>query len=287
MKLIHDRKILIVGLGLIGGCYAMAMHRHGFAISAITKDRTSIDYALKKGIIDEGTTEIDERMIKEADIIVFALYPHIFIDWIKKYQHLFRAGTLITDVTGVKSEIVYEIQNMLRPDVEFIACHPMAGREKSGVQNSDDVIFRDANFIIVPTENNTKEAVMTAESLGKLLGFSKISKLSPEEHDDVIGFVSQLTHCIAISLMNCNENENLAFYTGDSFRDLTRIAKLNDEMWSELFIMNKKALLEKMDAFESEFHELRNILENEDVEKMREKMKNSTRRREVFDKKLI
>lgn len=286
MKLIHDRKILIVGLGLIGGCYAMAMHRHGFAISAITKEQTSIDYALEKGIIDEGTTEIDEKIIKEADIIVFALYPHIFIDWIKNYQHLFRSGTLITDVTGVKSEIVYEIQNMLRPDVEFISCHPMAGREKSGVQNSDDAIFRDANFIIVPTEKNTKEAIETMDSFGKLLGFSKISRLSPDEHDDVIGFVSQLTHCIAISLMNCNENENLAFFTGDSFRDLTRIAKLNDEMWSELFIMNKKSLLEKMDAFENEFHELRNILENENAEQMREKMRNSTKRRELFDKKL-
>lgn len=286
MKLIHNRKILIVGLGLLGGCYAMALHRHGFHVSAITLDKESIDYALENDYIDEGADFVNERLIKEADIIVFALYPHVFIDWIEKNQHLFTPGTLLTDVTGVKSSVVYKIQDILRDDVEFIAAHPMAGKETSGVQNSNDMIFRGANYIVVPTEKNSADAIETCESLGRLLGFHKIGRLTPEEHDAVIGFVSQLTHCIAITLMNCNENDSLAEYTGDSFRDLTRIARINDEMWSELFMLNRDTLLEQMDMFEKEFDSLRQALLNGDVETLREKMRNSTKRRELFDKKL-
>ena len=131
-----SKKILIVGLGLLGGSYARVLRRFGFHISAITLDQSSIDYAIKENIIDEGTTALDERMIGEADLVIFALYPHVFVEWIEKNQALLKSGALITDVTGVKGSIVYKIQDMLRPDVEFIAAHPMAGREVSGVENS-------------------------------------------------------------------------------------------------------------------------------------------------------
>ena len=128
-----SKKILIVGLGLLGGSYARALKRFGFHISAITKDQSSIDYAISEKIIDEGSTELDERIIGEADLVIFALYPHIFVEWIEKNQALLKSGALITDVTGVKGSIVYQIQEMLRSDVEFVAAHPMAGREVSGV----------------------------------------------------------------------------------------------------------------------------------------------------------
>lgn len=146
-----SKKILIVGLGLLGGSYARILKRFGFHISTITKDQSSIDYALKEGLIDEGSTEIDEKIIGDADIVVFALYPHIFIEWIKQNQHLLKSGALITDVTGVKCSIVYKVQDMLRSDVEFIAAHPMAGREVSGVENSTDKLFMGANYIVTPT----------------------------------------------------------------------------------------------------------------------------------------
>ena len=133
-----SKKILIVGLGLLGGSYARALKRYGFYVSAITKEQSSIDYALKEKIIDEGSVGLDERMIGEAELVIFALYPHVFVEWIEQNQHLLRSGSLITDVTGVKRDIVYRIQDMLREDVEFIAAHPMAGRELSGVENSTD-----------------------------------------------------------------------------------------------------------------------------------------------------
>ena len=131
-----SKKILIVGLGLLGGSYAKALKRFGFHISAITKEQSSIDYALKEKIIDEGTTEIDDKIIGESDLVIFALYPHVFVEWIRDNQHLLKRGALITDVTGVKGSVVYKIQDMLRSDVEFIAAHPMAGREVSGVKTA-------------------------------------------------------------------------------------------------------------------------------------------------------
>ena len=280
-----SKKILIVGLGLLGGSYAKALKRFGFHISAITKEQSSIDYALSEHLIDEGTTQIDERIIGEADIVIFALYPHIFVEWIEQHQGLLKSGALITDVTGVKGNIVYKIQEMLRHDVEFIAAHPMAGREVSGVENSTDKMFLGANYIVTPTTKNTPEAIQTCMELGRLLGFSNVTTLSPEEHDEMIGFLSQLTHCIAITLMTCNDKDNMEKFTGDSFRDLTRIARINDLMWSELFVENKEALLEQMNLFIDKFNELKAMLECEDVDGMRKMMRYSTERRALFDKK--
>lgn len=278
------KRILIVGLGLIGGSYAMGLKKFGFKIDAITNDKNSIDYALKKGIIDEGSSSVNGDMISKADMIIFALYPHTFLEWIKENQKYIKPGTLLTDVTGVKGCIVYKIQEILRDDLEFIAAHPMAGRETSGVENSTDEMFRGANYIVTPTEKNTPDAIETCMEIGRLLGFARVSCLSPEEHDDMIGFVSQLTHCIAVSLMTCNDSEHIEKFTGDSFRDLTRIAKINDVMWSELFLANKEPLLRQMELFEKQFERLKNTLENEDIEQMREIMRKSTERRKLFDK---
>ena len=280
-----SKKILIVGLGLLGGSYAKVLKRFGFHISAITLEQSSIDYALKEGIIDEGTTELDADMIGDADLVIFALYPHVFVEWIEKNQGLLKSGALITDVTGVKGSIVYKIQEMLRPDLEFIAAHPMAGREVSGVENSTDKMFVGANYIVTPTEKNTQGAIQTCLELGRLLGFSNVTTLSPEEHDEMIGFLSQLTHCIAITLMTCNDKEDMEKFTGDSFRDLTRIARINGIMWSELFVANKSALLEQMTLFIDKFNELKTMLETEDVDSMRAMMRHSTERRALFDKK--
>ena len=284
MEWISKSNILIVGLGLMGGSYAKALTRMGYHVTALDCRQETIDYAVDHGIIGEGSAEIDPELVGSADAVIFALYPGVFKSWIRDNQHLLRPGALLTDVTGVKRCIVYDVQDMLRPDVEFIAAHPMAGREVYGVENSDDRIFHEANYIVTPTDRNTPQAVEWCKSLGRILGFRKVSVLSPEEHDEMIGFLSQLTHCIAVSLMTCTDNRHLVDYTGDSFRDLTRIARINDAMWSELFLLNKDDLLAQMDTFAKEFNELRNLLADEDVDGLREKMRLSTKRRAYFDK---
>ncbi len=276
--------ILIVGLGLIGGSYAKALTEKGYTVRAITKEQKDIDYAIKNGFLTEGTVDDIEGFIKKSDLIILSLYPHTLLEWVNKYGKFIRPETLVTDVTGVKEHIINEVQKALPENVEFIAAHPMAGRERSGVEHSDNSVFKGANYIIVPNSKNSEHSKKICEDLGKELGFENISYLNAEKHDEMIAFLSQLTHCIAVTLMCTGNTEGFEKYTGDSFRDLTRIAKINDEMWSELFLCNKKALLEKMNEFSYQFDTFKTALENSDRDKMREMMKKSTIRREKFDK---
>ena len=283
MKLDKNLSILIVGLGLMGGSYAAALTNQGYRVSAVDPDADAIAWAKDNGLIAVGATEPETELLKNADLVVFAVYPHILLPWIEQHQKELKPGAVLTDVTGVKSCFLYDVQAKLRPDLEFIAAHPMAGREVSGVKNSDPTIFCDANYIVVPTDANTFSAIQLCKSLGETLGFKRISSLPPKAHDEMIGFVSQLTHMIAVCLMTCSKSEHLVDYTGDSFRDLTRIARINENMWSELFLLNKEALLRQMEKFSAEFDLLYRMLKEEDAEGLKEKMRRSTLRRALFD----
>ncbi len=285
MALDKNKKILVVGLGLIGGSYAAALSRNGFEVGAVDRDPDAIGYALEAGYIRHGSVTADPDYIGGFDIVVFALYPSVLLDWVEKNARFFKKGALITDVTGVKSGIVFRVQELLPPGTEFVGAHPMAGREVSGVTNASPDLFCGANFIVTPTPANTEEAIRLCEDLGRELGSGTVSRLSPAEHDEMIGFLSQLTHCIAVALMSCKESRHLVDYTGDSFRDLTRIAKINENMWSELFLMNRDELLSQMDLFLEHFTILRNALERGDAETMKSMMRLSTERRRYFDKK--
>ncbi len=284
MRLEKHMHILIVGLGLLGGSYAMVLSRRGYHVDAIDIDENAIAYAKGKGLIRDGAATVEPRLVSGADVVIFALYPHTFVEWIAENGHLLKKGAIITDVTGVKGSILPKINALLPDGVEFIAAHPMAGREVGGVENSDDRIFYGANYIVVPTEQNTPAAIELCEDLGWTLGFRYVSRLSPEKHDEMIGFLSQLTHGIAVSLMCANDDPELVHYTGDSFRDLTRIARINDAMWSELFLENREVLLTEMDAFRAAFERLYTAIRDGNREDMRDMMRTSTARRALFDK---
>ena len=274
-----------IGLGLIGGSYAAALSQNGWEVGAIDPDPQAIAFAEKAGFIRHGRTEPEAEYVGKFDIVVFALYPHVLLEWLEKYGPWLRDGALATDVTGVKSGVVEKAQALLFPRVEFIGAHPMAGREVSGVENARADLFRGANYIVTPTAANTEEAIACCETLGRTLGARNISRLTPKEHDEMIGFLSQLTHCIAVALMTCKESRHLVDYTGDSFRDLTRIAKINENMWTELFLWNREELLSQMDLFIVHFAKLRDALAQGDEETMKDMMRLSTERRRYFDKK--
>ena len=282
--MIKDKSFLIVGLGLLGGSIAMGLKKWNHKIYAIDTDKNAIDYALEKGIIDEGSTTADPQLIAKADVVISGLYPSLIVDWIAGHQQYFKSGALVTDVTGVKGAVVDKIQSILRPDCEFIGVHPMAGKEVSGVQHADPAIFLPANLIITPTAKNTQPAVDFIYEMGKELRFNNICQLSVAQHDKMIGYLSQLTHVIAVSLMNANDSQHLKKYTGDSFRDLTRIAKINENLWTELFLLNKENLVEEIELFVNEINDFKSALQNEDVEKMKQKFITSTTRRKYFDK---
>ena len=282
---INYRKVLIVGLGMIGGSYAEKLSALGFEVGAIVRRPEVLDYALERGLIAHGRIEVTREYVSQFDLVISALYPKAFVEWVRKYQDFLKPGAVITDVTGVKRAVVPVVQEILRADVEFVPAHPMAGRERSGVEFADSKVFAGANFIITPTERNTPEGIELVRTLGCILGFRHIAVLTPEAHDEMIGFLSQLTHCIAVALMDCKDSEHLVEYTGDSFRDLTRIARINENMWTELFLENRDELLSQMDLFLEKFTQLRDALDRGDEDTMKEMMRLSSYRRSFFDKK--
>ena len=259
-----SKTFLIVGLGLLGGKYAQVLSQKGYRVTGITHSQSTLDYALEHAYICEGRNENFDDLVQNADYIIFGLYPTVLLEWVRRYGHLVRPGTLVTDVSGVKRGVVEPVQQMLPEGVEFIA---------------------PANFIITPTEKNTPEAIEWCRTLARTLGFARISVLSPAEHDHMIGYVSQLCHAIAVSLMCASDNTELAKYTGDSFRDLTRIARINDKMWAELFLWNKDNLISEIDMFSDALATMRQKLVDDDREGLEKMFRLSTERRKAFDKK--
>lgn len=277
-------KILIIGLGLIGGSYAKKLTSKGYDVYGLDIDENTIDYAIKNKIIKDGKTTVSKEYLSSFDKIIFGLYPSKLVEFVNNYHDYFKKGALISDVTGVKEVIVYKVQELLK-DQEFIGAHPMAGKEVYGIENSDGEMFNNANYIITPTDKNTMEGIDFAMSIGKALDFKTMGILSPERHDEMIAYLSQLTHCIAMALMTCKDTTHLVAYTGDSFNDLTRIANINENMWSELFLDNKDKLVSEIDLFVKELEKLKKYIKNEDVEKIKKMMVLSSKRRKAFIKK--
>lgn len=281
-----ESRFVFVGLGLLGGSYARGLAKAGFKhLAGIDISQETIDFALQQGYITEGATEGFEPLLQQANYLVFSLYPTAFIQWVEKYGTHLPAGCICTDVCGVKECVVTTVQDLLPNGVEFIASHPMAGKEVSGVQNSHLVDFSVANFLITPTLRNTPQGVAFAQTLAQTLGFAHIHQLSPAQHDQMIGYVSQLTHAIAVSLMCAPDAENFADYTGDSFRDLTRIANINAPMWAELFLCNKKNLAEEIDGFTTRLQQLKTYLLQDDRAGLETMMRQSSAARAAFNRK--
>ena len=280
-----SKTYLVVGLGLLGGKYAQVLSQKGCRVTGITHSQATLDYALAHGYIAAGKTEDFADLVAGCDRLIFGLYPTVLLDWVRQYGALLRPGTLVTDVSGVKRGVVEPVQALLPEGVEFIASHPMAGRETSGIAHSAEVDFAPANFIITPTARNTPAGIAWCRDLAETLGFRRISELSPAEHDHMIGYVSQLCHAIAVSLMCASDNSSLADYTGDSFRDLTRIARINEQLWAELFLWNRDNLIGEIDMFDAALQKLRGFLADGDRAGLEEMFRLSTVRRAAFDKK--
>lgn len=274
----------IIGLGLMGASFAKRLSpQKDKTIYGIDQNKQTIQTALELNIIKEGSTD-PGKLIKKCNLIILALYPTMIKPWIVENQQYLESGTILMDISGVKTNIVEPVQAILREDLELISIHPMCGRESRGIDFAQADIFDNANYIIVPTNKNTPKAIEAAKQLGKDLRVKNISILSCEEHDRMIGFLSQLTHVIAVSLMNTHDNSHLVEYTGDSFRDLTRIATINEDLWSELFLLNKDILLDEIDQFLDATKHFRDSLEKKDIDEMKRLFIQSTNRRKLFNK---
>ena len=277
-------KVLIVGLGLIGGAYAYRLKNKGYTVYATDLNLESIEYAKEHSYIDDGSTNALD-FINDVDMIILSIYPQAILEFLKKNAKYFKENQIITDVCGVKSSFVIEATKLSKPAI-YCSHHPMAGREKSGVKFSKECKFEGANFLITPTSDTAYKTVEVLKQLGTDLGFKRITAMDIYEHDKMIGFTSQLAHAIAVSLVNSDNNpDNTKNYIGDSYRDLTRIAMINDTLWSELFLENKENLINHIENFEKNLDELKVALKNDDKKTLEALFKSSTAIRKEMEKK--
>lgn len=274
----------IVGLGVIGGSYAMALKAAGLGpVAGMDVDQAALDQALAMGIIQQGGRP-DKALLGQCHLVIIALYPALVPGFLAEHRDHFRENCLITDATGVKYQLSLKLEGLLRPDVDFVMGHPMAGREKMGLAFASAQVFQGANYILVPTPRNREENLRRVEALARALGFASVRRVDPQTHDQLIAYTSQLPHAMAVALMNSDRpGRETGRFIGDSYRNLTRIARINDKLWAELFLENKEALLEAMDRFTQQLALIRQAVAQEDEAALRGLMRKSTRRREALD----
>ena len=286
-KQIENLTVTIVGLGVIGAAFAQSFKEIGInTVYGIDIDEETIKKAEEKNIINKGFLETREPLEK-SDFVVITLYPNLMKSFFVNNINYFKENAIITDVVGIKEKIIKDIDPIIEKsgrNIDFIFGHPMAGREKRGIDFADNRVFKDANYIIIKDEKNKKGNLELLSEIVKLMGFKKVNFLTAKEHDEIIAFTSQLTHVIAVSLVNSDsEKYDTNRFIGDSYRDLTRIAKINEDLWAELFMGNKKNLLKMIQQFERELDIIKDALNDNDLGTLKEKFIISTKRREKID----
>ena len=273
--------ITVVGLGVIGGSFVKALKGKGYDVYGVDCDQQTLEMAKAEGCIIEGYLD-GHQIISQSDLTIICLYPSKVLDFIS--EHTFKKGSIVTDVVGIKSYFLNQALSRIDQDVEYISGHPMAGREKKGYLYASQEVFQNANYIVIQHEHNQIDKIDWMRQFVGQLGFKSVKIMSPYDHDEIISYTSQLPHTLAVALMNSDDEKyETGKYIGDSFRDLTRIANINADLWTELFFHNKDYLLASMDRFEKEFDQLKQAIMNEDEKTLKEKFLQSSKRREKLE----
>lgn len=282
-KPLQDLTFAIVGLGLIGGSYAKALRNLKVRrIMGMDISHGIARACLNANMIDEIVEE-DGSNLKEADVIICSVYPEAMVDFVRKNITCFTEGMLLTDATGVKGTIPCEIQAMLPEGCEFLSGHPMAGRQGSGLGMSDAAIFINSNYIIVPTDQNTPEAIAWLEDFAKAIGCARSVKVSMEDHDKIIAYTSDLPHITAVALVNsASYNENTQYFIAGGFRDATRVADINPELWSDLFLSNRENVIAEIENYQKQLERWKQAIADNDRDALKEIMREAGPRRRML-----
>jgi prephenate dehydrogenase len=280
---LEECNIGIAGLGLMGGAIAIALRETcGIAkerLFACDKDSETLDVAQKAGFISQlFEPERAGEMLSSCDVVFLCLNPSAIISFLKKWESFFKTGSIVTDIAGTKGSIAACAEN-IRKDIDFIPGHPMAGAEKGGFTNSRLCNFSGKNYILTPLSRNEPENIEFLRKLIYSMGFSRITEVTPAEHDRKIAFTSQLCHLIAAALIDCEADTAITRFGGGSFEDLTRIAMLNAPMWTEIFIENRSALLDRIEQFETSFDELKLLISGAQAKELEKRLKSVRDRR--------
>ncbi len=276
-------KIGIIGLGLIGGTIAKSLHGK-YEIAAYDISPEVLAYAKTNGIIDFSYDDLSV-FLAENQIIYICLYPGLIREFFAENRKYFRKNHLFIDVSGIKAELIKNLESLELDLIDIVFTHPVAGREKIGVRYADASIFKDANYIITPLDSNKPENIELVKKLAEDMGFKNISEISPEDHDDIIAYTSQLTHIISLALVkSVHTHLHTQKFIGDSYRDLTRIADINEILWSDLFLKNKNHLIDKIEKFKKALSEFEAALSEEDEEKLKALLVQARKIKQQIDK---
>ena len=276
----------IIGLGIMGGSIARSIRENilnqkssSGKIYAFDINQASLDLAKNENIIDQGFSKDDvKNMLQLCDVVFICLYPKKTIEFLKANKENFKTGSVITDISGVKS-IYDNMEEVFPTNADFVLGHPMAGGEKEGFANSNGNYFINHNYIIIPQERNKPESIKLMENLVTAMKFSRITKTDCKTHDEKIGFTSQLCHVVASAMVESAEDPSITSFGGGSFEDLTRIAMINAPLWTELFLSNKVALLKHIKTFISKMQEFETLIQNEDAQQLEDLLKDVRKKR--------
>lgn len=280
-------KITVIGLGLIGGSLAWALKKSGRVgeVFGVDLDEKAIDYAVREGIIDEGSKDI-EKGVSQSELTVIATYVGIIPKVAKSIIPLVSKGTIITDVGSVKGRIVQETEEFLPSHVHFVGGHPIAGTECSGVWASDPRLFNGKRCILTPTLKTHPEVLANVKSLWESVG-ARVFTMDAETHDRVFSFVSHLPHVVAYALVNSVASQralnNMLDFAGGGLRDYTRIGASSPEMWSDIFLMNRENVLESIREFKKSLERIEELVAGESLIELREELNRAVRIKQNMD----
>ena len=270
-KFDENSKVLIVGLGLIGGSIALAMRSLGYKnIRAIDISEQTMKFAVEQNIIEHSYL-IDKELVGWADITFLSLYPLHAVEFLEKHQNDFAVGSIVIDTSGIKKEVIRRVRSFWSNKADFITIHQMAGKEQGGITNATADLFKNTNFIITPQPENLPENLEFIEKFANSLQVKGIYHLSANEHDSIIAYTSHLNHMIAVSLVNTESfTEQTRNFIGGSFRDVSRVALINSNLWSQLLIANKEHALAELEKFQAQLQRLHTAISDYDEQELRQ-----------------
>lgn len=272
------KRIVVVGLGLIGGSMALALKGfEDFEIVGVDLSQPTLRYAMEHEVCHHVTSNATQ-VIPHADVVMLALHPQGIVKFIEEHRNLFKAGALVTDVGGIKTAIV-QAAEILPDNVDFIGCHPMAGTEFSGIEHAFGEMFHDSHLILTPKDSSNPEHIALMERLGAHIGCRDVYKTTPEGHDEMIAYTSQVMHLIAVAVCDDPKLFDCKGFEGSSFRGCTRVAALDVGLWTELFSMNSPALLGVMDRLLENLQSYRDTIATGDTQQLSEKLAYSAARK--------
>ncbi len=268
----------VVGLGLIGGSLAMALKGYpGLSVTGVVRSEDTLRQAVERQVCDRVTLDPVEA-IGQAELVWLCMPPKAILSFLEEHKGDFQPGAIVTDVCGIKTAVM-QAARVLPDTVDFIGCHPMAGKETSKLENAEAGLFQNAHFILTPRPESDPAHIALLEDLARHMGFRDVVRTTAQEHDAMIAYTSQLMHVLAVAVCDDPELERCMGFEGGSFRDCTRVAALDVPLWTELFSLNAPALSQSIARLEDNLRAYRQALESGDVQLLRDKLTASSQRK--------